>query len=62
MCFRHSRGMGTLRQLVASLGSPGAVRNVEQALAARREADHAVDVLLRRLAPPEAPDVVTPAA
>ena len=54
--------MGTLRQLVATLGTAGAVRNVEHSLTARREQELAVDMLLQRLAGLDTPDVVTPAA
>jgi|GraSoiStandDraft_43_1057313.scaffolds.fasta_scaffold878668_1 hypothetical protein len=54
--------METLRALVANLGSPGAVRNAEDALAARREQDRSVEILAARLASVDLADVVTPAA
>jgi hypothetical protein len=42
--------MELLRSLVASLGSPGAVRNAEHALLARQAEDRAIDDLTRAMA------------
>ena len=51
--------METLRSLIASLGTPGAVRNVELALLARQAEDVAITRLTEHLA---AHDLVAPAA
>ena len=42
--------METLRTLLASLGTPGAVRNAEHAILARQAEDHAITALTERLA------------
>jgi hypothetical protein len=47
--------MELLRSLVASLGSPGAVRNAEHALLARQAEDRAIDGLTRAMAQLDVP-------
>ena len=51
--------METLRTLLASLGTPGAVRNAEHALLARQAEDRAIALLTEHLA---TADQVAPAA
>jgi hypothetical protein len=53
--------METLRSLIASLGTPGAVRNAEHALLARQAEDRAIDLLTAHLAEHDHDEVV-PAA
>jgi len=54
--------MGTLRNLVASLGTPGAVRNAEHAVHARRAEERAIEALAERMKVLDSGDLVAPAA
>jgi hypothetical protein len=53
--------METLRSLLASLGTPGAVRNAEHAILARRAEDAAIADLTAHLAAADAVLVATAA-
>jgi hypothetical protein len=54
--------MELLRTLVASLGSPGAVRNAEHAIRAREAEDRAIEGLARAVALLDTPTLASAAA
>jgi hypothetical protein len=54
--------METLRTLLATLGTPGAVRNAEHALLARQAEDRALAAFAERMAALDTPALVAPAA
>jgi len=54
--------MGSLRNLVASLGTPGAVRNAEHAVHVRRAEERAIQALAERMQSLDARGVAAPAA
>jgi hypothetical protein len=54
--------METLRTLLASLGTPGAVRNAEHALLARQAEDRALTAFAQRMADLDNPALAAPAA
>jgi hypothetical protein len=54
--------METLRMLLASLGTPGAVRNAEHAILVRQAEDRAMTAFAERMAALDTPALVAPAA